>query len=66
VDLEKLVKTRTNFVHAENYEEIWSTLRERVDTVMYELQKMSLEAHHQSINTLNNWFKDVVNSMKEV
>lgn len=33
---------------------------------MCELQKLSLEAHHQSINTLNNWFKEVVNSMKEV
>ena len=30
---------------------------------MCELQKLSLEAQDQ---TLNNWFKDVVNSMKEV
>ena len=33
---------------------------------MCELQKLSLEAHNQSINILNNWFKDVVSSMKEV
>jgi len=65
-DLNKLVKARNNFVHTENYEEKWSALRERVDTVMCELQKLSLEAHNQSINILNNWFKDVVSSMKEV
>lgn len=33
---------------------------------MCELQKLSLEGHNHSINTLNNWFKDVVISMKEV
>jgi len=66
VDLDKLVKTRNNFVQTENYEEKWTAFRERVDTVMCELQKFSLEAHNQSINTLNNWFKDVVHSMKEV
>jgi len=65
-DLNKLVKSRNNFVHAENYEEKWTALRERVDTVMCELLKLSLKAHHQSINTLNNWFKEVVNNMKEV
>jgi len=66
VDLEKLVKSRNNFVRAENYEEKWTALRERVDTIMCELQKLSVEAHHQSTNTLNNWFKEVVNNMKEV
>jgi len=65
-DLNKLVKARRNFVHKENYEEKCIALRERVDTVMCELQKLSLEAHNQSINTLNNWFKDVVSSMEEV
>jgi hypothetical protein len=65
-DLYKLVKARNNFVHLENYEEKWTALREIVDTVMCELQKLSLEAHNQSINTLNNWFKNVISNMKEV
>jgi len=39
-DLNKLVKAKNNFVHAENYEEKWTALRERVDTVMCELQKL--------------------------
>jgi len=49
-DLSKLVKARNNFVHLEK----WTALIERVDTVMCELQKLSLEAHKESINTLNN------------
>jgi hypothetical protein len=60
------VKTRNNFVHAENYEEKLTALRERVDTVMCEVQKLTLEAHKESINTLNTWFKNVISSMKEV
>jgi len=33
---------------------------------MCELQKLSLEAHNQALNTLKNWFKEVVSSMEEV
>ena len=65
-DLNKLVQTRNNFVHAENYEEKWTALRERVNTVMCEVQKLSLESHKESINTLHIWFKNVVSSKKEV
>jgi len=65
-DLNKLVKSINNFVHLENYEEKWIALRERVDLVMSELQKLSLEAHKESINMHNSWFKDVVSNMKEV
>jgi len=52
-DQNKLVKTINNFVHAENYEEKWTALRERVDIVMCEVQKLSIEAYKESINTLN-------------
>ena len=41
-------------------------MRERVDFVMSELQKSSLEAHSNAKNSLNDWFKDVVKSMEEV
>jgi hypothetical protein len=65
-DLNKLVKTRNNFVHKEDYVNKWAKLKERVDFVMCELQKTSLKAHDKAQNTLNDWFKDVVNSMEEV
>jgi len=57
------VNARNHVIHTESYEDQWTALKERADTVMCELQKLSLEAQDQ---TLNNWFKDVVNSMKEV
>ena len=64
--LNKLVQTISNFVHQRNYQDEWTTLRERVDYVMRELQKLSLEAHNQALNTLKNWFKEVVSIMEEV
>jgi len=65
-DLNKLVKTRNNFVHKKDYVNEWARLRERVDFVVCELQKTSLEAHDKALNTLNEWFTEVVKSMEEV
>jgi len=62
----KLVKARNNFVHEEDYVKEWKRLRERVDFVMSELQKSSIEAHSNARNTLSEWFKDVAKSMLEV
>jgi len=45
-DLNKLVNTISNFVHEKNYVDEWTSLREIVDYVMCELQKLSLEAHN--------------------
>jgi len=64
--LNKLVKVRNNFVHEEDYVKEWRRLRERVDFVMSELQKSSLESHSNAQSILNDWFKDVVKSMQEV
>jgi len=65
-ELNKLVKVRNNLVHEEDYVQEWRRLRERVDFVMSELQKSSLEAHSNAKNSLNDWFKNVVKSMQEV
>jgi len=47
-ELNKLVKARNNFVHEEDYVKEWRRLREKVDVVMSELQKSSLEAHNNA------------------
>jgi len=60
------VQSRSNFVHKNNYVDEWTSLRERVDFIMCELQKLSLEAHNQPLNNLKDWFKEVVKSMEEV
>lgn len=65
-DLNKLVKTISNFLHKEDYVNEWTKLRERVDFVMCELQKTSLEAHDKALKTLNEWFTKVVKNMEEV
>jgi len=65
-ELNKLVKARNNLVHEEDYVQEWRRLRERVDFVMSELQRSSLEAHRNAMNSLNDWFKNVVKSMHEV
>ena len=65
-ELNKLVKARNYLFHEEDYVKKWRRLRERVDFVMSELQKSSLEAHSNAKNSLNDWFKDVVKSMEEV
>jgi len=65
-ELNKLVKAKINFVHEEDYVKEWRRLRERVDFVMSEHQKSSLEAHSNAQSTLNDWLKDVVKSMQEV
>jgi len=65
-DLNKLVKTRSNFIHKESYVDQWTSLREIIDYVMSELQKSSLEAHNHVLDSLNDWFKDVVIGMEKV
>jgi len=64
-DLNKVVKTRNNFVHKEDYVNEWARLRERVDIVMCELQKTSLEACDKALNTLNECFTEVVKNMEK-
>jgi len=65
-DLNMSMKTINNLIHKESYFDQWTSLRERIDYVMNELHKSSLEAHNQALSTLQDWFKDVVKSMEEV
>jgi hypothetical protein len=66
-ELTKLVKARNNVVHEEKYVKAWNRLRERVNFIMSELQKSSLEAHINTKHSLNQWFKEeVVKSMEQV
>lgn len=57
------MKARNDPIHTEKYEDKWTALKERVDTVMCDLQRLSIEAQNQS---LNNWFKEVIKSMEAV
>jgi len=45
-DLMQLVKTRNDPIHSENYEGKWISLREVVDRVFNDLQRLSIEARN--------------------
>jgi len=65
-DLNKLVKTRNNLVHEEDYASEWTSLRSRVDYMMCELQKLSLEAHDKALLDLQQWFQGVTVNLEKV
>jgi len=65
-DLNKLVKTRSNFVHEKDYVDEWTRLRSRVEYMMCELQKLSLEAQDKALLDLQQWFQGVTVNMEEV
>ena len=43
-ELNKLIEARNNWVHEDSYEKQWRRLRERVEFIMSELQRSSLDA----------------------
>jgi len=63
--LNKLVGARNNLVHEESYEKQWRRLRERVEFVLSELQRSSLDAQDIAQNNLMDWLKGVVNNLQE-
>ena len=65
-DLNKLVKSRSNLIHNQDYVSELTSLRDRVDHMMCELQKLCLDAHDKSLIELQNWFKEVVKNMEEI
>jgi len=58
-DLHKLVKARNTPIHTQSYEDKWTALRERVDTVMCELQKLSIEAQNRLYISDSPFFLDI-------
>jgi len=65
-DLNKLVKSRSNLLHTQDYVSSWTSLRERVDDMMCELQKLCLYAHDKAIVEVREWFKEVAQNMEEI
>jgi len=66
LDLNKLVKTRNHFIHEKDYVSEWISLRNRVEYMMCELHKLSLEAHDKALLDLQQLFKGVTVNMEEI
>jgi hypothetical protein len=62
-DLMKLVNSRNDAIHLENYENKWNALKTVVDRVFSDPQRQSVEAQNQA---LTKWFKEVIKSMEAV
>ena len=65
-DLNKLVKSRSNLVHIQDYLNSWTSLRERVEDMMSELQKLCFDAHDKALVELREWFTEVALNMEEI
>jgi len=65
-ELNKFVEARNNLVHEETYVKQWRRLREKVDFVLTEFQRLSFDAQHTAQNNLQNWLRGVVNNLQEV
>ena len=65
-ELNKLVQARNNLVHEDNYVKQWRRLRERVDFIISELERSSLDAQDTAQNNLQDWRKGVVSKLQEV
>ena len=65
-EMNKLVNTRNNFVHEREYISERTSLRSRVDYMMCELQKLSLEAHDKAHADLQQWLQGVTMNLEEI
>jgi len=65
-NLNKLVKSRSNLIHNQDYVSEWTSLRDKVDHMTCELQKLCLDAHDKALIELQDWFKEVVKNMEEI
>jgi hypothetical protein len=56
-ELNKLIAARNNLVHEESYKKQWRRLREKVNFVMSELQRSSLDAQDIAQNNFQDWLR---------
>jgi len=65
-ELNSLVQARNNLIHEDNYEKLWTRLKDRVEFVLSELQRSCFDAQELAQAKLQEWLKDVVSNLDEV
>ena len=65
-ELNNLVQARNNLTHEDNYENMWTRLKDRVEFVLTELQRSCLDAQEIALTKLQDWMKGVVSNLHEV
>jgi len=65
-ELNNLVQARNNLNHEDNYEKLWTRLKDRVEFVLSELQRSCFDAQELAQAKLQEWLKGVVSNLDEV
>jgi len=65
-ELNNLVQARNNLIHEDNYEKLWTRLKEKVEFVLSELQRSCFDAQELAQAKLQEWLKGVVPNLDEV
>jgi len=65
-ELNNLVQPRNNLTFEDNYEKMWTRLKDRVEFVLTELQRSCLDAQEITLTKIQDWLKGVVYNMHEV
>jgi len=61
-ELNGLVQARNNLIHEDNYEKLWTRLKDRVEFVLSELQRSRFDAQELAQAKLQEWLKGVVSN----
>jgi len=65
-ELNSLVQARNNLIHEDNYEKMWTRLKDRVEFVLLEIQRSCFDAQELAQAKLQEWLKGVVSNLDEV
>ncbi len=65
-ELNHLVQARNNLIHEDSYEKMWIRLKDRVEFVLSELQRLCFDAQEFAQALLQEWLKGVVSNLHEV
>jgi len=65
-ELNKLMQTRHDLIHENNYEQSWKRLKERTNNVLNALQKTCIDDQDIAQQKLKDWQKGVTSNLEEV
>jgi len=62
----RLIQSRNDLIHQNNYEQSWKRLKERVDNVLNALQRTYMDDQDIAQQKLKDWLKGVTSNLQEV
>jgi len=65
-ELNKLIQSRHDLIHENNYKQFWKRLKERTDNVLNALQRTCIDDQNIAQQKLKDWLKGVTSNLEEV